>query len=228
MDEKSRLTQKSMAEIEDKRPRRAIILAAGFGMRMVPINTETPKGLLEVNGEPLIERAIRQLQEVGIREIYVVVGFLKERYEYLIDEFGVELIVNPDYAGKNNLYSLKLALPHLANAYVVPCDIWCRSNPFRKRELYSWYMVNDAVDRESDVRVNRKMELVSVPEKSGGNGMIGICYLTGPDAQTVQVRVAELCSNNRYDGAFWEEALYHKGKMIVAARVSTGCGDQHL
>ena len=61
VDEKSRLTQKSMAEIEDKRPRRAIILAAGFGMRMVPINTETPKGLLEVNGEPLIERAIRQL-----------------------------------------------------------------------------------------------------------------------------------------------------------------------
>lgn len=219
VDEKSCLTQKSMAEIEDKRPRRAIILAAGFGMRMVPINTETPKGLLEVNGEPLIERAIRQLQEVGIREIYVVVGFLKERYEYLIDEFGVELIVNPDYVGKNNLYSLKLALPHLANAYVVPCDIWCRSNPFRKRELYSWYMVNDAVDRESDVRVNRKMELVSVPEKSGGNGMIGICYLTGPDAQTVRIRVAELCSNNRYDGAFWEEALYHKGKMIVAARV---------
>ena len=73
------LPKKSMAEIEDKRPRRATILAAGFGMRMVPINTETPKGLLEVNGEPLIERAIRQLQEVGIREIYVVVGFLKER-----------------------------------------------------------------------------------------------------------------------------------------------------
>ena len=219
VDEQFRPTQKSMTEIEDKRPRRAIILAAGYGMRMVPINTETPKGLLEVNGEPLIERTIRQLQEVGIREIYVVVGFMKERYEYLIDEFGVELIVNPDYAGKNNLHSLKLALPHLANAYVVPCDIWCRSNPFRKRELYSWYMVNDAVDIESDVRVNRKMELVSVPEKSGGNGMIGICYLTGPDAQTVQTRAAELCSNNRYDGAFWEEALYHKEKMIVAARV---------
>ena len=116
VDERSRPTQKAMTEIEDKRPRRAIILAAGYGMRMVPINTETPKGLLEVNGEPLIERAIRQLQEVGIREIYVVVGFLKERYEYLIDEFGVELIVNPDYMGKNNLYSLKLALPYLANA----------------------------------------------------------------------------------------------------------------
>lgn len=77
-------------------------------MRMVPINTEMPKGLLEVNGEPLIERIIKQLHEVGIQEIYVVVGFMKEKYEYLMDEYGVELVVNPDYASKNNLHSLKL------------------------------------------------------------------------------------------------------------------------
>lgn len=60
-----------------RKPRQAIILAAGFGMRMVPINTEMPKGLLEVNGEPLIERIIKQLHEVVIKEIYVVVGFMK-------------------------------------------------------------------------------------------------------------------------------------------------------
>lgn len=40
------------------------------------------KGLLEVNGEPLIERIIKQLHEVGIQEIYVVVGFMKEKYEF--------------------------------------------------------------------------------------------------------------------------------------------------
>ena len=125
---------------------RAIIMAAGLGNRMHPVTLTTPKPLVRVNGIRMIDTVIAGLHQNGIREIYVVVGFLKERYEYLIDEFGVELIVNPDYAGKNNLYSLKLALPHLANAYVVPCDIWCRSNPFRKRELYSWYMVNDAVD----------------------------------------------------------------------------------
>lgn len=157
----------------------------------------TPKGLLEVNGEPLIERAICQLQEVGIREIYVVVGFMKERYEYLIDEFGVELIVNPDYAGKNNLHSLKLALPHLANAYVVPCDIWCDRNPFHRHELYSWYMVSDLVENESNVRVNRKMELVTVSENVGGNAMIGISYLVKEDADTVSARIEELCENPR-------------------------------
>lgn len=88
------------------------------------------KGLLEVNKEPLIERQIRQLHEVGIREIYVVVGFMKERYEYLIDEFGVELVVNPDYMTKNNLHSVSLVRRHLENAYIIPCDIWCDRNPF--------------------------------------------------------------------------------------------------
>ena len=212
-------TAKAVSEYKNKTPKRAIILAAGFGMRMVPINTEIPKGLLEVNGEPLIERIIKQLHEVGIQEIYVVVGFMKEKYEYLMDEYGVELVVNPDYASKNNLHSLNLVKEHLENAYIVPCDIWCDRNPFHRHELYSWYMVSDLVDNESNVRVNRKMELVTVPENAGGNAMIGICYLVKEDADTVAERMDELCKNQRYDGAFWEEALYNKNRMIVAACV---------
>lgn len=212
-------TAKAVAEYKNKTPKRAIILAAGFGMRMVPINTEMPKGLLEVNGEPLIERIIKQLHEVGIQEIYVVVGFMKEEYEYLMDEYGVELVVNPDYAAKNNLHSLRLVKEHLENAYIVPCDIWCDRNPFHRHELYSWYMVSDLVENESNVRVNRKMELVTVPENVGGNAMIGISYLTKEDSDTVSARIEELCKNPQYDGSFWEEALYNKDRMIVTARV---------
>lgn len=212
-------TAKAVSEYKNKTPKRAIILAAGFGMRMVPINTEMPKGLLEVNGEPLIERIIKQLHEVGIQEIYVVVGFMKEKYEYLMDEYGVELVVNPDYASKNNLHSLKLVKEHLENAYIVPCDIWCDRNPFHRHELYSWYMVSDLVENESNVRVNRKMELVTVSENVGGNAMIGISYLTKEDSDTVSTRIKELCKKPQYDGSFWEEALYKKDRMIVAARV---------
>ena len=219
LDDSIRPTVKAITEFKQKTPQRAVILAAGFGMRMVPINTEMPKGLLEVNGEPLIERIIKQLHEVGIKKIYVVVGFMKEKYEYLMDAYGVELVVNADYAAKNNLHSVKLVKEHLENAYIIPCDIWCDRNPFHQHELYSWYMVSDLVDNESNVRVNRKMELVTVPESSGGNAMIGICYLVKEDAETVAEHIDELCKNQRYDGAFWEEALYNKDRMIVAARV---------
>ena len=219
INEKCAVTPKALKEFKEKAPKNAVILAAGYGMRMVPINTETPKGLLEVNGEVLIERTIRQLHEVGIYEIYVVVGFMKERYEYLIDDFGVELVVNEEYTTKNNLYSVKKVLNHLSNTYIIPCDIWCDKNPYHHHELYSWYMVSDLIDDDSTVRVNRKMELVTIPKAAGGNAMIGISYLLDDDAQIVKGRIETLCSNSANDGAFWETALYDKDRMFITARV---------
>ena len=218
-DDGCRPTEKAAAEFRARQPRQAVILAAGAGMRMIPLNMEVSKGLLEVNGEVLIERLIRQLQEVGIREIYVVVGFMKEKYEYLMDAYGVELIVNPEYALKNNLHSLYLAREHLTNAYVIPCDIWCSHNPFSRKELYSWYMVTDRFDLDSSVRVSHKGELIAVPKGTAGNSMIGICYLTQPDSDTVCTRLEAMDAEPRYDDVFWEETLRDKGRMIVPARL---------
>ena len=219
IDDGCRPTEKAAAELRARQPRQAVILAAGAGMRMIPLNMEVSKGLLEVNGEVLIERLIRQLQEVGIRKIYVVVGFMKEKYEYLMDAYGVELIVNPEYALKNNLHSLYLAREHLTNAYVIPCDSWCSHNPFSREELYSWYMVTDRFDLDSSVRVSHKGELMAVPKGTAGNSMIGICYLTQPDSDTVCTRLEAMNAEPRYDDVFWEETLRDKGRMIVPARL---------
>lgn len=219
LDENHTPTPLSLNVISKTSPKNAIILAAGFGMRMVPINTEVPKGLIEVHGEPLIERLIKQLHEVNIKKIYIVVGFMKEQYEYLIDQYGVELIVNKDYASKNNLHSLKTAMPHLSNTYIIPCDIWCKKNPFNRYELYSWYLVSDKLIRDSSIRVNRKMELVVMPEINTGNLMLGIAYLTEDTATYVKKQLEKLCLDQRHDNSFWEETLYKKGKMIIPARV---------
>lgn len=222
LNEHQELTPKAQQLLAENKPRSAIILAAGYGLRMVPINTETPKGLLEVNGQPLIERLILQLQEVGIRKIYIIVGFMKEQYEYLIDAYGVELIVNREYGSKNNLHSLKRAAGHLANAYIVPCDLWCRTNPFRSHELYSWYMVSTEQDPDSTVRVNRKKELVTVTGITPGNRMVGISYLAPGDAETVRERLERFSRDRRYDDAFWEAVLYEKDRMLPAARIVDG------
>lgn len=219
LDDSCQLTERAQATIREMTPKNAVILAAGFGMRMVPINRETPKALLEVNGEPLIERLITQLHEVGIQKIYVVVGFMKEAFEYLIDEFGVELIVNEEYASKNNLSSLALVADRLNNSYIVPCDVWCERNPFRSYEMYSWYMVSDLVDDDSDVRVNRKMELVRVDKRNGGNTMVGISYLAKPEAEVLATRISSMKEQRKYESAFWEEALYDREKMMVQARI---------
>ena len=101
LDQHMQLTQKAIKKIQSSSPQKAIILAAGYGMRMIPINFNMPKGLLKIKGETLIERMIQQLHEVGIYDISVVVGFMKECYEYLIDEYQVKLIYNGEYASKN-------------------------------------------------------------------------------------------------------------------------------
>ncbi len=214
-----KVTEKGKILLRQNSPRRAVILAAGYGMRMVPINTETPKGLLEVYGETLVERIIKQLHEVGIKEIYIVVGFMKEQYEYLIDEYNVELVVNTEYSTKNNLFSLNRVKEYLENCYVIPCDIWCRNNPFSKYEIYSWYMVNELADDSSMVRMNRKMELVKPSKELSGNKMIGICYLTKEDAQKVKKQLNMCCHTSLYDDAFWEETLFENNKMIVAGKL---------
>ena len=148
-----------------------------------------------------------------------VVGFMKECYEYLIDEYQVKLIYNGEYASKNNLYSLSKVVNELSNTYIIPCDIWCRDNPFSKHELYSWYMVTDEMSNESDVSVNRKMELIRSHHDDKCNKMIGICYLTKQDGELIKEQLMKMSLLSKYDHSFWEETLYDHNKMIPYAKI---------
>ena len=69
------VTEEGRAALEPYRVDNAIIMAAGLSSRFAPISYERPKGVLKVRGEVLIERQIRQLQEAGIGDITVVVGY---------------------------------------------------------------------------------------------------------------------------------------------------------
>ena len=62
---------------------RVIILAAGMGTRLRPLTDDKPKSLVEVNGEPMIERQLRFLKEKGIEDIIIVTGYMAEKFEYL-------------------------------------------------------------------------------------------------------------------------------------------------
>ena len=58
---------------------KAIILAAGKGSRLYPITLDKPKGLLEIGSETILDRLIRQFRAVGIDDIFLVVGYQKEK-----------------------------------------------------------------------------------------------------------------------------------------------------
>lgn len=219
IDKDIKVTQKGKNLIRDTKPKNAVILAAGFGMRMVPINMETPKALITVRGEALIERLIKQLHEVGIKEIHVVVGFMKDSFEYLIDKFGVNLIYNPDYASRNSLFSLLKASDRISNTYILPCDIYCENNPFSENELYSWYLVTDKADTESTVRVNRKQELIVSASDVTSNRMVGVSFITKSDSDEFLKNAVSLSKSLDGDEKFWEEALITNSKITTYAHV---------
>ena len=223
LDENHRLTEKTRAYLLENRPKRAIILAAGPGIRMIPIN-KIPKGLLQVNGEPIIERIIRQLHNVNVHDITIVVGYMMERFEYLTTKFGVELLVNNDFTTHDNLRSLRLATEKvsLENCYIVPSDIWFARNPFSRTEYHSWYAVASIIEDDSMVRVNRKLELIEINGNQGGNAMLGLCYLRAGDAAVVSDNVLKLDKMHQYAKAIWEEALLVNGKMIPYAKIMLG------
>lgn len=102
----------------------AIIVAAGKGERMLPLTAHTPKPLLKVHGKPMIENTIELLLQKGITEIYVVVGYLAEQFNYLEEKYGIHLVLNRDYDTCNNISSLYYAREHLGNSIVLDADIW--------------------------------------------------------------------------------------------------------
>ena len=102
---------------------RAIIMAAGKGERMHPLTEKTPKPLIRVRGKRMIETVIEALHANGIYEIYVVVGYRKEKFEPLKEEFpGVKLIENPYYDTCNNISSLYAAREHLKDCMILDGD----------------------------------------------------------------------------------------------------------
>lgn len=108
----------------------AIILAAGKSSRFAPFTYEKPKGLFRVKGEILIERQINQLLAANITDIYIVVGYMKEKFFYLEQKYGVKLIVNNEFGKKGNLYSIYMAKEYLANTYICCADHYFIDNPF--------------------------------------------------------------------------------------------------
>ncbi len=143
------ISSEGLSALDPYRVDNAIIMAAGLSSRFAPISYEKPKGVLNVRGEILIERQIRQLKEAGIDDITVVVGYKKEYFFYLEEMFGVKIVVNPLYSQRNNNSSLMAVIDKLANTYVCSSDDYFTENPFTPY-VYAAYYASVFVEGETD------------------------------------------------------------------------------
>ena len=133
------ITESGYASLNEYKVDNAIIMAAGFGLRSLPLSRIVPKGLYVVKGEALIERQIRQLMEAGIKEIIVVVGYLKEQFQYLKEKYGVIIVENDDYYRYNNISSIYAAKDYLKNSFICCSDNYFNINVFEEYVYDSYY-----------------------------------------------------------------------------------------
>lgn len=185
---------------------RAILLAAGMGTRLRPLTENTPKSLIKINEEPLLERQLKFLKEIGIEEIYIVTGYLNEKFEYLKEKYNVNLIYNKYYNKYNNIYSMFLAKEFLGNSYVIDADVYLTKNFFKKDLKNSCYFSGEKNTPEKEWKINydNNNKVSSIEVVKGKNYILsGISYWSQKDAEIIKDEL------NKLSGKFDLEELHN-------------------
>lgn len=111
--------------------RRALVLAAGLGRRLMPHTATRPKCLLEIDGWPLLRQLLYGLRSAGVDEWVIVVGYRRELIQaevpaYRLAPRSLRWVVNPAYRSTNTLASVAAAAHELRGEpfLLLNADLW--------------------------------------------------------------------------------------------------------
>lgn len=217
------ITEKGKEALEPYRVKRAVFVAAGFGSRLVPITLNTPKPLIRVKGERIIDSLLDAVLAVGIEEIYVVRGYLSEQFDQLLYKYPmIKFIENPAYNEANNISSIVCANYLLRNAYVLEADLLLYNKNLITKYQYSSNYLGVPVDITDDWCFFCDGEEI----KSVGVGgrdcyqMVGISYWTEQDGARLSEHVKEVYHSPGGKERYWDQVplQYHAEDYHVLVR----------
>lgn len=207
-----------MKKSEKQVQKNAIILAAGFGSRLVPLTFENPKGLIKVkNNESMVERQIRFLNEVGIFDITIVVGYMSDAFYKIKDKYKIKIIENKQFNITNSLYSLFLAKENLKNTYILNSDAWIEKNYFNQDDEFAYLTVIENLSKNNDAyewkaSINENQNIISLKPMILKEHDL---YITGPSyfdenlSNAYKLLASEYIEKNELkSNAYWEECLF--------------------
>jgi len=180
------ITPKGIEALEPYRVKRAVFIAAGFGSRLVPITLNTPKSLIRVKGERIIDSMLDAVIKAGIEEIIIVRGYLSEQFDQLLYKYpNIKFIENPAYNETNNISSAMCARFNLSNAYILEADILLRNPDLIKKYQFSSNYCGVKCDSTDDWCLSANKGRVTGVSVGGINGyrMVGISYWTEKDGK---------------------------------------------
>ena len=180
------ITAAGIDALEPYRVKRAIILAAGFGERLVPITLNTPKPLVRVKGERIIDSILDAVVAAGIEEIYLVRGYLSEQFDQLLYKYpNIKFLENPAYNEANNISSVMCVRYLLGNSYVCEGDILLHNPKIIQKYQYQSNYCGIKVDRTDDWCLFENKGRITGVAVGGENchQMMGISYWTEDDGK---------------------------------------------
>lgn len=200
----------------------AIILAAGSSSRFCPLSYEIPKALLEVKGEILIERQIRQLLEAGISDIIVVVGYMADKFMYLRNKFGIRIVLNEDYNRFNNTSSVIRVIDELDDTYLCSSDNYFSSNLFLMHSLDSYYSALYAEGKTSEycLTVDKDDNIINV--RVGGTDswyMIGYAFFNKVFSGKFRETMKAEYLNSETHQSYWEDVYIRHIKELPPLKI---------
>lgn len=174
--------------------KKAVIVAAGLSSRLYPLTLDKPKCLLQINGETIVQRNVKLLNDIGIEEIYIVTGYLNKKIE---DEIGdkATFIYNPFYKYCNNmgsLYLVKDAIEDEPFLYLHGDVVFTEAliKNFVDAANKKFGEIHLAVDfKETDeeamkVKVNKNLMLIEsskeIPQEESAGEWIGLAIIQNP------------------------------------------------
>ena len=195
--------------LEPYRVKRAIILAAGFGSRMMPATADRPKPMVRVNGVRIIDTLLDSLTAVGIREITIIGGYQFEKLKELQDKYPfVRLIENKDYAVTNNISSALLSLDALHDGcYFCEADLYITNPQIITKYQYASNILG-SYSLETDDWSFKMADGYLTDYRKGNTycyNYYGISYWTPEDCEKLKQDFAEVYQDpNGGKDYFWE------------------------
>lgn len=189
---------------------RAIILAAGMGTRLRPITLKTPKSLIQVEGDTLIERQIRFLKEKSVDEIIVVTGYLAQKFEFLKEKYGVKLVQNDYYEVYNNFYTMYLVKDYLNNCYVIDADNYLVENFLESKPKHSTYFSAYKTNFQNEwlIKSNEDNKITDIIVKSGeGHILSGVSYWDETTGEFLKKILEDYYSKEDYANLYWDDLV---------------------
>lgn len=206
------ITEKGLKELKKYKVDNAVILACDSGIKLEPLTYDTPKSFLKVEGKSLIERQIEQLHEKKINDITIVIGYLKEKFEYLIDKYNVKLIYNEEYKNKNTLATIIHAKSAILgkNTYICVSDVFMKENIFHEYEFEPYYCASFLKEVKSEWQfvTNSRSEMLGIVE--GGNNaycMMGPAFFTKNFSNQFLTLSESYYKLPQTDKFYWEDVL---------------------